>query len=109
MKSFFKVAQNIVHGRRHLGIYLAAWRCSPYRFERIGNLDQANNGSDNENDGAEKLLNLTLCGRCDVRETARVSAFVVLQNWSRKTSLNEVLCQPVSGYDEFLFNFFFLL
>ena len=43
----------------------------PYRFERVGNVDQGNNGSDNENDGAERLLNLTLCGRCEVRETAR--------------------------------------
>ena len=43
----------------------------PYRFECIGNVDQGNNGSDNENDGAERLLNLTLCGRCEMRETAR--------------------------------------
>ena len=43
----------------------------PYRFERIGNVDQADNGSDNENDSAERLLNLTLCGRREVRETAR--------------------------------------
>ena len=47
-----------------------------YRFERMGNVDQGNNGSDNENDGAERLLNLNwcLCGRREVRETARESA-----------------------------------
>ena len=47
----------------------------PYRFEpeRVGNIDEGNNGFDEENDGAERLLNLNwcLCGRCEVRETAR--------------------------------------
>ena len=47
----------------------------PYRFEpeRVGNVDQGNNGSDNEDNGAERLLNLNWCscGRCEVRETAR--------------------------------------
>ena len=47
----------------------------PYRFEskRVGNIDEGNNGSDEENDGAERLLSLNwcLCGRCEVRETAR--------------------------------------
>ena len=39
----------------------------------IGNVDQGNNGSDNENEGAERLLNSNwcLCGRCEVRKTAR--------------------------------------
>ena len=47
----------------------------PYRFEskRVGNIDEGNNASDEENDGVERLLNLNwcLCGRCEVRETAR--------------------------------------
>ena len=40
------------------------------------------------------------CGR------PQESVFVVLKNRSQKTSL-KVLCQPVSGYDEFLFRFSF--
>lgn len=47
----------------------------PYRFEpeRVGDIDEGNNGSDEENDGVERLSNLNwcLCGRCEVRETAR--------------------------------------
>ena len=47
----------------------------PCRFEpeRVGNVYQGNNGYDNENDGAERLLNLNwcLCGRCEVQETAK--------------------------------------
>ena len=41
--------------------------------QNVGNVDQANNGSDNEHEGAERLLNLNwcLCGRCEVRKTAR--------------------------------------
>ena len=39
----------------------------------VGNVDQVNSGSDNENEGAERLFNLNwcLCGRCEVRKTAR--------------------------------------
>ena len=39
----------------------------------VSNVDQGNNGSDNENEGAERLLNLNwcLCGSCKVRKTAR--------------------------------------
>ena len=39
----------------------------------VGNVDQGNSGFDNENEGAERLFNLNwyLCGRCEVRKTAR--------------------------------------
>lgn len=45
----------------------------PYRFEPEHVVDEGNNGSDEENDGAERLLNVNWClsGRCEVRETTR--------------------------------------
>ena len=81
----------------------------PYRFERIRNVDQGNNGSDNENNGAERLLNLNwcLCGRCEVRETAREFVCCVEEPESENKLERGQLCQPVSGYDEFLFYFCF--
>ena len=43
------------------------------RAQPVGNVDHGNSGSDNENEGAERLFNLNwcLCGRREVRKTAR--------------------------------------
>ena len=58
---------------------------------------------------AKRLLNLNWCLPAEDAKCGRPqeSVFVVLKNRSQKTSL-EVLFQPVSGYDEFLFCFLFL-
>ena len=44
----------------------------PYRFEPE-RVPDANESSDDEDDGAERLLNLNwcTCGRCELRESAR--------------------------------------
>ena len=89
----------------------------PYRFEskHIGNIDKGNNGSDEENDGAERLLNLNwcLCRRCEVRETARqcVCCVEVLESENKPegTLLTSIYQDTTSYCSIFYFCFVFVI
>ena len=88
----------------------------PYRFELecVGNIDEGNNGFDEENDGAERLLNLNwcLCGRCEVWETARECVCCVEEESENKpegTLLSSIYQDATSSCSIFYFCFVFVI
>ena len=83
----------------------------PYRFERIGDVYQGNNGSDNENDGAERLSNLNwcLCGRCEVMETARECVCCVEEPESENKLERGTLSTSIRIRRVLVFFFFFFV
>ena len=88
-----------------------------YRFEpeHVGNIDEGKNGSDEENDGAERVLNLNwcLCGRCEVRKTARECVCCVevpeSENKPEGTLLTSTYQDATSSCSLFYFCFVFVI